>query len=156
LTAGVRGQAQLIDTLQLRNRPQAVPVYKYVGAELDVTHSFNPSVQAAPATLHVTHGQALFVIGPQRRNFTIGRQGPHDIRIDHTAVSRLHAEILVRGDKFILADHSTNGTFVHAEDGFVLRLLREELTLSGSGRIVAAVDAGPPILFRVVEGMTRP
>lgn len=153
LTVGFRSQAHLIDALALRNRPRTVPVYKFIGAELDFTHPFNPSVPPAQATLNIKHGQTLFVIGPQRQRLTIGRHAAYDICIDHEAVSRLHAEILVRGDKFVLADRSTNGTFVHTKDGFVLRLLREELTLSQNGRIVAAVDKGPPILFRVAEGV---
>lgn len=152
LTVGFRSQAHLIDALALRNRPRAVPVYKFIGAEPDSTSPFNPPVPRAQATLSIKHGQTRFVLGPQRQRLSIGRHASSDICLDHAAVSRLHAEILARGDKFVLADRSTNGTFVHTQNGFVLRLLREELTLSQSGRIVAAVENGPAILFRVTDG----
>ena len=49
--------------------------------------------------------------------------------------SRQHARIERRRDKFVLIDHSTNGTYctVHGENEIELR--REEFTLRGRGRI---------------------
>jgi ABC-type multidrug transport system ATPase subunit len=45
---------------------------------------------------------------------TIGRGENCDIRLDHISVSRLHAVIARRGDKFYITDsHSANGIFVN-------------------------------------------
>jgi pSer/pThr/pTyr-binding forkhead associated (FHA) protein len=80
---------------------------------------------------------------------TIGRHAEHDIRIDNEAVSRHHADVALRGDRFVLVDRSTNGTYIYVDRGPVLRVVREEVALSGSGRIVPGVEPTPPILFRV-------
>jgi predicted component of type VI protein secretion system len=50
-------------------------------------------------------------------------------------VSRQHARIEKRRDKFVLADHSSNGTFVRLAGEAEICLRREELMLRGSGRI---------------------
>jgi pSer/pThr/pTyr-binding forkhead associated (FHA) protein len=123
-------------------------VYEFVGGVTDATVCVAPRPRTS-AELEVTYGPTRFVIGAQRRRLTIGRQATHDICIDHAAVSRLHAEVVVRGDKFVLADKSTNGTYVYPDTGQTIRLLRDETTLSGQGRIVAGVESEPPIRYRV-------
>jgi class 3 adenylate cyclase len=148
LAPELRGQMRLIDQLLLRNRPGPILVYEFIGDECDSTVGVGARLRTATAVMEVSYGDALFVLGPERPRLTIGRQAEHDIRIEHEAVSRLQAEVVLRGDKFVLVDHSTNGTYVQLEHGPMLRLIREELALAGSGRIVAGVDSGPPILFR--------
>jgi len=145
LRAGVR----LIDQITLRNRPGAVLVYEYVGAEREATVSVAGKPRASTVALEIEHGARLFVIGPERPRLTIGRQASHDICVDHDAVSRTHAELQLREDRFVLVDRSTNGTYVHVDGGAVLRIVREELILAGAGRIVAGIEADPPIRFRV-------
>ncbi|HVF64437.1 MAG TPA: adenylate/guanylate cyclase domain-containing protein [Casimicrobiaceae bacterium] len=66
---------------------------------------------------------------------TFGRDGQNDFVILDRKASRLHARIERRRDKYVLIDHSTNGTFcVQGEREIELR--REELLLRGRGRIV--------------------
>ena len=67
---------------------------------------------------------------------TFGRDGQNDFVILDRKASRLHARIERRRDKYVLIDHSTNGTFcvVHGEREVELR--REELMLRGRGRII--------------------
>lgn len=46
----------------------------------------------------------------------VGRSSSNDVRIDHTAISKLHARIKLDGDFFWLEDAgSRNGTFVDGE-----------------------------------------
>ena len=49
--------------------------------------------------------------------------------------SRAHGKIERRLDKFILTDHSANGTFVTIEGDKEIVLRREEFTLRGHGWI---------------------
>ena len=69
--------------------------------------------------------------------------------LEHECISRTHAEVLARGERFVLVDRRPNGTYVYVDQGPVLRVLRDELTLAGSGRIVAGVELDPPIRFRI-------
>jgi adenylate cyclase len=49
--------------------------------------------------------------------------------------SRAHSKIERRLDKFVLTDHSANGTFVTIEGDKEIILRREEFTLRGHGWI---------------------
>ena len=71
---------------------------------------------------------------------TIGREAGHDAAssiqtADHMA-SRNHCTIERRQDKWVLKDHSTNGTYVTVEGDEEILLQREELTLRKRGWIV--------------------
>ncbi len=65
----------------------------------------------------------------------IGRDAVADMRVGDSRASRRHAEVELRGDKFVLVDRSSNGTYVSivGEKEFVL--CREEAVLRGQGHI---------------------
>jgi len=65
----------------------------------------------------------------------IGRDAGCDLVIEDDMASRQHCTVERRGDKFILKDHSTNGTYVTVEGDTELLLQREELTLRKHGWI---------------------
>ncbi len=65
----------------------------------------------------------------------IGRDAECGVAITDTMASRRHCTIERRGDKWVLKDHSTNGTFVTAEGDPELLLQREEITLRKHGWI---------------------
>jgi len=65
----------------------------------------------------------------------IGRDAECGVAIADTMASRRHCTIEKRGDKWVLKDHSTNGTFVTLEGDTELLLQREELTLRKHGWI---------------------
>jgi predicted component of type VI protein secretion system len=65
----------------------------------------------------------------------IGRDTASDLVIDDEMASRNHCSIERRGDKFVLKDHSTNGTYVTLDGDAELLLAREELVLRKHGWI---------------------
>jgi adenylate cyclase len=65
----------------------------------------------------------------------IGRDIGCGLVIDDDMASRQHCTVERRGDKFVLKDHSTNGTYVTLEGDTELLLRREELTLRRHGWI---------------------
>lgn len=143
-----RARARLIDRFALRNRRAALSVYEYIGAADDATVSV-PALRTGSLTMEIVRGRSRHVVSSSHPRLTIGRDATHDICVDHRSVSRLHAELIVRGDKFVLIDRSTNGTYLHMDSGETLRLLREEVALSGRGRIIAGVESGASIRYRV-------
>ena len=146
----LRATVQLIDQMLLRNRPTPVLVYKYA------PDSQRSTIKAAArrraiATVEVTYGDLLLVVGPERPRISLGRDPDNDIPIEDDVVSRHHAEIALHGDRIVLVDRSTNGTYVHADNGPMLRVVREEVVLASAGRIVLGVEeTAQPILYRVV------
>lgn len=86
--------------------------------------------------LELRLGRLLIVMDDDRPTVTMGRQRHNDIEIVDTRVSRSHARIELRDGRFILIDHSTNGTYVklNGKDES-LDLKRCELPLEGAGTI---------------------
>lgn len=71
----------------------------------------------------------------------LGRSPECDLVVNADLASRMHAKISVKRGKFVLADQSTNGTFVLTDDGQESYLRREELVLNGSGTISLGSNA---------------
>jgi class 3 adenylate cyclase len=88
-------------------------------------------------------------------DLSIGRDGGCDIVVGDRKASRQHASIERRRDKFVLADHSSNGTWVQfSGEAEEVVLRREELMLRASGIIGlghSPVDGqGAPVEFTCV------
>ena len=74
------------------------------------------------------------VLNSTRPSARIGRDPAADLVVGDTQSSRRHAEIELRGDKFVLIDRSSNGTFVQIEGEREFLLSREEVVLRGRGQ----------------------
>ena len=80
------------------------------------------------------HGKKM-VLRDSHDLFTIGRAAGCGLVVIDDEVSRHHCTIQRRSDHFILADQSTNGTYVTVEGEGEVLLKREELTLRKRGWI---------------------
>ena len=119
LTQMCDGETQKI----LRNQLYARLVLNYRGREIELV----PSLQV----------------------FKIGRGPKSDLVVDRELVSRSHAAIEFRQGKFILADHSTNGTYLLLDNGARFFVRREEFTLQERGVIClgqAAFEQNPDVI----------
>ena len=76
-----------------------------------------------------------FRINNEHNSAVLGRDETCDLVVQSDLVSRLHINIELRFGKFIIADHSTNGTYIRFSDGSVVHITREEISLKGSGSI---------------------
>ena len=74
---------------------------------------------------------------------TMGRQAQNDIVVNDNRVSRFHARIEYRREKYILIDQSTNGTYVAEYGSHSILLNRDEIQLDGSGVIDLCNEATP-------------
>ena len=75
------------------------------------------------------------VLDEKRPGLSMGRDAACDLVIRDRRASRNHGKIERRGDKYVLVDISTNGTYVQLKGEAEFLLRREELVLRGSGRI---------------------
>jgi adenylate cyclase len=125
----LKGKAEQVDLCEVVWR---------VGSGTD-TFTFEAGLKAAvrakAVVLRLVHkGQEI-----QRRrdadSFAIGRDAECDLPITHHLISRRHCSIEKRGDKFVLADQSSNGTFVTIEGDSEFVVHREEFILRKSGCI---------------------
>lgn len=97
-----------------------------------------------------------FELAPSTQPFTIGRGERSDLIVDRELVSRSHAVIEFRQGKFILADRSTNGTYLLLDNGSRFFVRREEFTLHDGGIIClgqAVTDNNPDLIrYQCVHG----
>ena len=100
-------------------------------------------VETRPANILLTlryRGQQ-HVRRRDRDSITIGRDEGSGIQIHDEEASRLHCTIERRHDKFVLTDHSTNGTYVKGAGADDVLVQREEFVLTGTGTLTCGQPA---------------
>ena len=144
LSPGLRERSRQLYPLKVRGRVTEVKVCDVLWrtGDADITKAFTRSglqVAAKAAArrwiLKVTYAGNTTVV-ESSASIKLGRDQANDVVVNSNLASRVHARIYGRGDKFVVADQSSNGTFVMV-DGHTreLRLRREEATLGERGYI---------------------
>ena len=91
--------------------------------------------------LQLGHGGSEYLFEGERE-VTLGRDAGNDLVVAHDRVSRRHATLGLRRDRWVLTDHSTNGSFI-AFDGEPERPLHlDAIDLHGAGTIGLGRPAG--------------
>lgn len=94
----------------------------------------------APVKLVISYRGREIELNQHRPSLYLGRDPHNDLVITEALVSRKHAHIEFRQGKFLLVDHSTNGTYVYVgDDRFFVH--REEILLHDEGKICPGQDA---------------
>jgi len=96
---------------------------------------YRPKVRAAATVLRLKYGDTEVTRRRDNDSITIGREQGCGLVVADQKASRQHCTIDWRQDKWVLKDHSTNGTYVTAEGDSEMLLRREELTLRKHGWI---------------------
>lgn len=137
LTADWRTLLRKLPPRVLRGASMAIEPYELKCESLDeVTILHNSTLR--PATepeLRVHFANRVFVVDRKLPVLQIGRDETVDLKVVDNRASRRHAMIELRGDKFVLVDRSSNGTFVTPEGEKEFLLTREEVVLRGNGQI---------------------
>jgi adenylate cyclase len=119
----VRGSHQPIELFELRCEP--------CGETTSLLGLDNATQDNIELRLRYTHGWT--VVSRWKPVLRVGRIPTADLHLEDQRASRNHAEIELRGDKFILSDQSTNGTYVTIGNAPEFILNREDAVLHGSG-----------------------
>lgn len=85
------------------------------------------------AELHLTYRYNTLLRRREGDCVTLGRDPDCDLCIDLRLASRRHCTLERRGERFMLRDHSTNGTFVTVEGEQELRIRADEMLLQARG-----------------------
>jgi adenylate cyclase len=106
----------------------------------DVTEAFSrPQLLRATAKdsiLKISYAGAVVVSLDLAGSLRLGRDKGNDVVVASTRASRVHARIYGRGGHFIIADQSSNGTYL-AIDGSTRELtLRREDALLGERGVI--------------------
>lgn len=108
--------------------------------DLTVVQTVNLDADNAPE-LRLTSASRSLTLNAQTPSARLGRATSSDIRVTDTRASREHAHIELRGDKFVLVDRSSNGTFVAIDGEREFVLSHEEVVLRKRGRLALGRSA---------------
>jgi adenylate cyclase len=101
----------------------------------------NRTTRASATMITLQYREKSVQLRRDRDAMTIGRDAACGIQIADDEASRVHCTIERRQDKWFLTDHSTNGTYISRDGGDEVLVQREEITLTGRGRIACGQPA---------------
>jgi adenylate cyclase len=134
----LKAATRAITTIQVKGKAQEIQVYELIWQQSEdmTTLASQKSVyKPKNAKLRLLVQGAEVILSAERPAVALGRDASADLVIKERMASRAHGKIERRLDKFILTDHSANGTFITIEGDKEIVLRREEFTLRGHGWI---------------------
>jgi hypothetical protein len=147
LSPGLRKRCRTLPPTKVRGRAAEVAACEVLWrGDADITTLNLTKETLAKATqwvLQLTYGDDSFTVEPGA-SVRIGRDKQNDIVVPSQHASRLHARVFGREGNFLIADQSSNGTFVMV-DGSTreIRLRREEALLGERGTIGLGSPTAP-------------
>ncbi len=124
----VKGKTRLMDIFEITwGQPGELTIMR------DVARDMITPVSRAHTLMTLKLQRQHISIDLENPIVTLGRNQTNRLVINNPEVSRLHARIEFRKDKFILIDQSTNGTYVYPVGHKMLYLRRDEILLEGRG-----------------------
>lgn len=135
-----RPWVRLLYTTDVKGRSEKVSLCEIVWrTDPDATASSlarpRPPAHEPAAALKLAYRGRTVVRRRTGEALTLGRDAQCDLVLASGQVSRRHCTIERKHDRFVLIDHSTNGTYVAAEGGPEVLVLREEITLPRRGAL---------------------
>ena len=134
----LKANTRAITTIPAKGTPQEIQVYELIwqqSEDMTTLASHKGVFKPRNTTLRLKLQDHEVVLSAERPSLALGRDQSADLVIRERMASRAHGKIERRLDKFVLTDHSANGTFVTIEGDKEIILRREEFTLRGHGWI---------------------
>jgi len=125
-------------SIEIRGRSGEVALCELVWRADDSATQYarnRASETGAKSALTLRYKGQKIVRRREKEMITIGREDTCGLVITENDASRQHCTIERRKDKFVLSDHSANGTFVTIEGEKEVELQREDFVLSKRGVI---------------------
>lgn len=138
LSPFLRSTCRSLFTTTVKGKSEKISVYEAIWhQDKGTTAAGDPGALAPrrPATLKLSCRGKTWNMDEGRDALAAGRDPAGDIVVAGDKVSRLHARIFLRHDKFVIADQSANGTYVRMQHRAEILLHREEFVLLGRGSI---------------------
>lgn len=132
----LKASSRFIDRAPVKGKKETMDIFEVLWQQEDVTRM---STGVIPTTAHRAclelryHGVDV-TVDAEHTQVVMGRSKTADIAVAEALASRQHVRVEHRRGKFFIIDQSTNGTYVLC-DGSEAFLRREEMPLSGSGKI---------------------
>ena len=138
----LRKKARPVMRGELRGKESALAIFQVIWEKDDtMTTRIGMSAFRKPAEalsrheLLLRYRQQVLTLNEQTRSVLLGRDDSCNLVIQNKLASRQHALIEYNFGKFLLTDHSANGTYVRFSDGQVIQLSHQQIVLHGAGQI---------------------
>jgi adenylate cyclase len=134
----LKSSTRAITTIQVKGKAEEIQVYELIwqqSEDMTTLASHKSVFKPRNTTLRLKVQGAEVILSSERPSLALGRDQSADLVVKERMASRAHGKIERRLDKFILTDHSANGTFVTIDGDKEIVLRREEFTLRGHGWI---------------------
>jgi class 3 adenylate cyclase len=147
LSPGLRTRCRQLYPLKVKGRAEEVTVCEVMWridpdvTEMSLTRGQLVRARAGHWVLKLTYQGETYTVEPNAA-IRLGRDKENDIVIASHLASRVHARIFGREGHFVLADQSSNGTFLLADNAAEVLLRREEAMLGERGWIGLGSPAG--------------
>lgn len=141
LSNGTKSRTRLFDSTRVKGIDKEIRIYQLLWEEGNVTtfataqHIQQISKAKVSIVLRFNGEERFFTDSDTNSVISIGRDNSCDLTIDAKYASRSHTNLEFRRGKFVLVDHSTNGTYIKLSDKNNIFIRREELPLIGEGYI---------------------
>ena len=150
----LRGRSRALYPMKVRGRMEEVKVCEVLWrSDPDVTEAFSrPPVSGAAAKdsiLKISYGGVVVSL-ELAGSLRLGRDKANDVVVSSARASRVHARIYGRGGNFVIADQSSNGTYLSIEGSTRELTLRREEALMGERGVIGlggpASESGDHVL----------
>ncbi|MEL7298262.1 MAG: adenylate/guanylate cyclase domain-containing protein [Pseudomonadota bacterium] len=140
-------QARQIDLAVVKGKKDEVALFEILWQQGEEATSMLPTIgwsqNSAEQRLTLSFGGRQMRIDPSRQQITLGRAEDNDIVVKGNLISRVHARIEKRRNKYFLVDESTNGSFLLTIAGSESFVRRDSIELVGEGIIGLGKVAKP-------------
>jgi adenylate cyclase len=146
LEAALQEKTRMLDRVAVKGKREPVEIHELVWQDSEELTMLGTRLteERVPRLRLAFGGRELWFDGSGAGAVTLGRDAACDIVLDDRKASRQHAKIERRRDKFVLVDHSSNGTFVAIVGESEMGLRREELILRLRGHIALGHRTSDP------------
>ncbi|NNG01906.1 MAG: adenylate/guanylate cyclase domain-containing protein [Desulfobacteraceae bacterium] len=157
------GDIRYVDQTRIKGKQKVMKLYELIWGEPDEMTMIGTTSSPEPledvlftSELMLSYKDQTVKMDEKSPGITIGRLPSCDLVVTDRRVSRLHARIEFRRNKFVLIDQSTNGTYISKLDAKPTVIRRDELVLNGEGflslgRRFDKPDKGNPIRYACRE-----
>lgn len=150
LTSKHCASARMVDKTRVKGKARLMDIFEITWGQPEELTIIRNGVREMAAPASIQH--SLMTLKFQRQHIsidlenpiaTLGRNETNRLVINNPEVSRLHARIEFRKDKFMMIDKSTNGTYIYPVGYKMLYLRRDEILLEGRGFFSLGQEVGP-------------
>lgn len=145
LPAALRSKVRQVSRAEFRGKEEVFDVFQ-VYWEQDNTLSTRiglPQFRKPSEARHellLRYRRQVITIDEQNKSIVLGRGDTCELIIQSNFASRQHARVEFSFGKFVITDHSANGTYIRFSDNQVIHLAHQEIMLHGTG----AISLGQP------------